>query len=191
MNLDKYDTINEKIYTLFNYLAKNIKYGYGETFYDAPCIELNTLLSNTGVCSDSAVCANYICALLGIECYSTISDKVDHEMNVVKADNGKYYFCDCTANGVGAAMWTGTRQLRAGNGGWKEFTDFALRNFGISVSPRSFPYLDDEDKKYYDEIDAEFLECYFGYSEIDNKWYDYRYFCDEEILKSLGITPVD
>lgn len=182
LNLNKYDTTNEKVVTLFNYLAKNIKYGYGERFYDAPCIELNTLLSKTGVCSDSAVCANYICALLGIECYSTVSDKVDHEMNVVKADNGKYYFCDCTANGVGAAMWTGTRQLQKVNLGWKEFTDFALRNFGISVSPRSYPYLDDEAKECFGEINVEFLEW---------KYWDYEYICDEEILKSLGITPVD
>ena len=190
LNLGQYKSNNDKVVAIFNYLATNIKYGYTDSISDYGNL-LDTLISGQGVCANNATCADYLCALSNIECHYVESDIANHAMNVVQADNGKYYFCDCTANGFGTAMWTGTRQLRAGNGGWKEFTDFALRNFGISVSPRSFPYLDDEDKKYYDEIDAEFLECYFGYSEIDNKWYDYRYFCDKDILKSLGITPVD
>ena len=182
LNLKQYNNNNDKVFAIFNYLATNIKYGEGPLIYENGYAGLDTLISKNGICADSANCANFLCFLAGIDCYYVESDIANHAMNVVQADNGKYYFCDCTANSVGAAMWKGTRELEKVNKGWKEFTDFALRNFGISVSPRSFPYLDDEAKECFGEINVEFLEW---------KYWDYEYICDEEILKSLGITPVD
>ena len=52
----------------------------------------------------------------------------------------------------------------------------------------------EEDKKDFNTQvpTKEYIEWkYFTCEDTDGKFYDYRYFCDENILKSLGIKPTN
>lgn len=75
-----------------------------------------------------------------------------------------------------------------------EFKNYIKEAFNITVSARSFPYMTEEDKKDFNTQvpTKEYIEWkYFTCEDTDGKFYDYRYFCDENVLKSLGIKPTN
>lgn len=192
ININDLKNINDKVYAIFNYLATNFTYGYTDVNLNGYFSPLVSLLTKKGVCTDSANCASYICAVEGIECYNTVSETANHEINVIKADNGQYYFCDCTA-GSEVSLFIGSREMfeiQKHN----EFKNYIKEAFNITVSARSFPYMTEEDKKDFNTQvpTKEYIEWkYFTCEDTDGKFYDYRYFCDENVLKSLGIKPTN
>ncbi len=188
ININDLKNINDKVYAIFNYLATNFTYGYTDVNLNGYFSPLVSLLTKKGVCTDSANCASYICAVEGIECYNTVSETANHEINVIKADNGRYYFCDCTA-GSKVSLFIGSREMfeiQKHN----EFKNYIKEAFNITVSDRSFPYMTEEDKKDFNsEVPTkEYLEWKYGDCDFKNGC---TYLCDENVLKSLGIKPTN
>ncbi|MDD6709785.1 MAG: Ig-like domain-containing protein [Ruminococcus sp.] len=188
ININNLKNINDKVYAIFNYLATNFTYEYTDVNLNGYFSPLVSLLTKKGVCTDSANCASYICAVEGIECYNTVSETANHEINVIKADNGQYYFCDCTA-GSEVSLFIGSREIfeiQKHN----EFKNYIKEAFNITVSARSFPYMTEEDKKDFNsEVPTkEYLEWKYGDCDFKNGC---TYLCDENVLKSLGIKPTN
>lgn len=186
--INNFKSINDKVYAIFNYLATNFTYGYTDVNLNGYFSPLVSLLTKQGVCTDSANCASYICAVEGIECYNTVSETANHEINVIKADNGRYYFCDCTA-GSEVSLFVGSREMfeiQRHN----EFKNYIKKAFNITVSARSFPYMTKENKKNFNsEVPTkEYLEWKYGDCDFKDGC---TYLCDEDVLKSLGIKPTN
>lgn len=186
--INNFKSINDKVYAIFNYLATNFTYGYTDVNLNGYFSPLVSLLTKQGVCTESANCASYICAVEGIECYNTVSETANHEINVIKADNGRYYFCDCTA-GSEVSLFVGSREMfeiQRHN----EFKNCIKKAFNITVSARSFPYMTEEDKKDFNsEVPTkEYLEWKYGDCDFKDGC---TYLCDEDVLKSLGIKPTN
>lgn len=186
--INNFKSINDKVYAIFNYLATNFTYGYTDVNLNGYFSPLVSLLTKQGVCTESANCASYICAVEGIECYNTVSETANHEINVIKADNGRYYFCDCTA-GSEVSLFVGSREMfeiQRHN----EFKNCIKKAFNITVSARSFPYMTEEDKKDFNTQvpTKEYLEWKYGDCDFKNGC---TYLCDEDVLKSLGIKPTN
>lgn len=85
ININDLKNINDKVYAIFNYLATNFTYGYTDVNLNGYFSPLVSLLTKKGVCTDSANCASYICAVEGIECYNTVSETANHEINVIRS----------------------------------------------------------------------------------------------------------
>lgn len=192
---DKITSIVSYVYNNFTYSLKDSpNYNYVSSLYENNLTSVSSLLSKKGVCSDYSYCTAYLCYLSGVECYITISTTDDHQINLVKADNGKYYFCDSIAERI----LSGTRQLKkidSTDKGYKEYLNYIKACYKITTfSERSYPCMTEEDKKDFNTQvpTKEYIEWkYFTCEDTDGKFYDYRYFCDENVLKSLGIKPTN
>lgn len=192
---DKIASIVSYVYNNFTYSLKDSpNYNYVSSLYENNLTSVSSLLSKKGVCSDYSYCTAYLCYLSGVECYITISTTDDHQINLVKADNGKYYFCDSIAERI----LSGTRQLKkidSTDKGYKEYLNYIKTCYKITTfSERSYPCMTEEDKKDFNTQvpTKEYIEWkYFTCEDTDGKFYDYRYFCDENVLKSLGIKPTN
>lgn len=192
---DKIASIVSYVYNNFTYSLKDSpNYNYVSSLYENNLTSVSSLLSKKGVCSDYSYCTAYLCYLSGVECYITISTTDDHQINLVKADNGKYYFCDSIAERI----LSGTRQLKkidSTDKGYREYLNYIKTCYKITTfSERSYPCMTEEDKKDFNTQvpTKEYIEWkYFTCEDTDGKFYDYRYFCDENVLKSLGIKPTN
>lgn len=192
---DKIASIVSYVYNNFTYSLKDSpNYNYVSSLYENNLTSVSSLLSKKGVCSDYSYCTAYLCYLSGVECYITVSTTDDHQINLVKADNGKYYFCDSIAERI----LSGTRQLKkidSTDKGYKEYLNYIKTCYKITTfSERSYPCMTEEDKKDFNTQvpTKEYIEWkYFTCEDTDGKFYDYRYFCDENVLKSLGIKPTN
>lgn len=192
---DKIASIVSYVYNNFTYSLKDSpNYNYVSSLYENNLTSVSSLLSKKGVCSDYSYCTAYLCCLSGVECYITISTTDDHQINLVKADNGKYYFCDS----ITERILSGTRQLKkidSTDKGYREYLNYIKTCYKITTfSERSYPCMTEEDKKDFNTQvpTKEYIEWkYFTCEDTDGKFYDYRYFCDENVLKSLGIKPTN
>ena len=205
LNSLKIDTLkskNDRIASIVSYVYNNFTYSLSDSpthkyifsKKENNVTNVSSLLSKKGVCSDYSYCTAYLCYLSGVECYITISTTDDHQINLVKADNGKYYFCDSIAERI----LSGTRQLKDSDStdkGYREYLNYIKACYKITTfSERSYPCMTEEDKKDFNTQvpTKEYIEWkYFTCEDTDGKFYDYRYFCDENILKSLGIKPTN
>lgn len=205
LNSLKIDTLkskNDRIASIVSYIYNNFTYSSADSpthkyifsKKENNVTNVSSLLSKKGVCSDYSYCTAYLCYLSGIECYITISTTDDHQINLVKADNGKYYFCDS----ITERILSGTRQLKkidSTDKGYKEYLNYIKTCYKITTfSERSYPCMTEEDKKDFNTQvpTKEYIEWkYFTCEDTDGKFYDYRYFCDEDVLKSLGIKPTN
>lgn len=205
LNSLKIDTLkskNDRIASIVSYIYNNFTYSlanspthkYIFSKKENNVTNVSSLLSKKGVCSDYSYCTAYLCYLSGIECYITISTTDNHQINLVKADNGKYYFCDS----ITERILSGTRQLKkidSTDKGYKEYLNYIKTCYKITTfSERSYPCMTEEDKKDFNTQvpTKEYIEWkYFTCEDTDGKFYDYRYFCDEDVLKSLGIKPTN
>ena len=205
LNSLKIDTLkskNDRIASIVSYVYNNYTYSSADSpthkyifsKKENNVTNVSSLLSKKGVCSDYSYCTAYLCYLSGVECYITISTTDDHQINLVKADNGKYYFCDS----ITERILSGTRQLKkidSTDKGYKEYLNYIKTCYKITTfSERSYPCMTEEDKKDFNTQvpTKEYIEWkYFTCEDTDGKFYDYRYFCDEDVLKSLGIEPTN
>ena len=198
INYVKYGYKNDKIASIVSYVYNNFtyslkdspNYNYVSSLYENNLTSVSSLLSKKGVCSDYSYCTAYLCCLSGVECYITISTTDDHQINLVKADNGKYYFCDSIAERI----LSGTRQLKDSDStdkGYKEYLNYIKTCYKITTfSERSYPCMTEEAKKLYNSETPtkEYIEWLYGDCDFKNGC---TYLCDENVLKSLGIKPTN
>lgn len=188
---DKIASIVSYVYNNFTYSLKDSpNYNYVSSLYENNLTSVSSLLSKKGVCSDYSYCTAYLCYLSGVECYITISITDNHQINLVKADNGKYYFCDSIAERI----LSGTRQLKkidSTDKGYKEYLNYIKTCYKITTfSERSYPCMTEEAKKLYNSETPtkEYIEWLYGDCDFKNGC---TYLCDEDVLKSLGIKPTN
>lgn len=201
LNSLKIDTLkskNDRIASIVSYIYNNFTYSSSDSpthkyifsKKENNVTNISSLLSKKGVCSDYSYCTAYLCYLSGIECYITISTTDDHQINLVKADNGKYYFCDS----ITERILSGTRQLKDGDStdkGYKEYLNYIKTCYKITTfSERSYPCMTEEAKKLYNSETPtkEYIEWLYGDCDFKNGC---TYLCDEDVLKSLGIKPTN
>lgn len=201
LNSLKIDTLkskNDRIASIVSYVYNNFTYSsanspthkYIFSKKENNATNVSSLLSKKGVCSDYSYCTAYLCYLSGIECYITISTTDDHQINLVKADNGKYYFCDS----ITERILSGTRQLKDSDStdkGYKEYLNYIKTCYKITTfSERSYPCMTEEAKKLYNSETPtkEYIEWLYGDCDFKNGC---TYLCDENVLKSLGIKPTN
>lgn len=189
---------NDRIASIVSYVYNNFTYSLSDSpthkyifsKKENNVTNVSSLLSKKGVCSDYSYCTAYLCYLSGVECYITISSTDDHQINLVKADNGKYYFCDS----ITERILSGTRQLKDSDStdkGYKEYLNYIKDCYKITTfSERSYPCMTEEDKKDFNsEVPTkEFIEWKYGDCDFKNGC---TYLCDEDVLKSLGIKPTN
>lgn len=201
LNSLKIDTLkskNDRIASIVSYIYNNFTYSSSDSpthkyifsKKENNVTNVSSLLSKKGVCSDYSYCTAYLCYLSGIECYITISTTDDHQINLVKADNGKYYFCDS----ITERILSGTRQLKDSDStdkGYKEYLNYIKTCYKITTfSERSYPCMTEEAKKLYNSETPtkEYIEWLYGDCDFKNGC---TYLCDEDVLKSLGIKPTN
>lgn len=201
LNSLKIDTLkskNDRIASIVSYIYNNFTYSSADSpthkyifsKKENNVTNVSSLLSKKGVCSDYSYCTAYLCYLSGIECYITISTTDDHQINLVKADNGKYYFCDS----ITERILSGTRQLKDSDStdkGYKEYLNYIKTCYKITTfSERSYPCMTEEAKKLYNSETPtkEYIEWLYGDCDFKNGC---TYLCDEDVLKSLGIKPTN
>lgn len=201
LNSLKIDTLkskNDRIASIVSYVYNNFTYSLSDSpthkyifsKKENNVTNVSSLLSKKGVCSDYSYCTAYLCYLSSVECYITISTTDDHQINLVKADNGKYYFCDSIAERI----LSGTRQLKDSDStdkGYKEYLNYIKTCYKITTfSERSYPCMTEEAKKLYNSETPtkEYIEWLYGDCDFKNGC---TYLCDENVLKSLGIKPTN
>ncbi|MDD5889301.1 MAG: Ig-like domain-containing protein [Ruminococcus sp.] len=200
LNSLKIDTLkskNDRIASIVSYVYNNFTYSLKDSpTYNYLCSKkennvtnVSSLLSKKGVCSDYSYCTAYLCYLSGTECYITISETENHQANVIKADNGKYYFCDSISNIIfyGKRQLSETVKIKVIN----EYEVYIKKFYNIKLLvDRSLPYMTEEDKKDFNsEVPTkEYLEWKYGDCDFKNGC---TYLCDENVLKSLGIKPTN
>lgn len=201
LNSLKIDTLkskNDRIASIVSYVYNNFTYSLSDSpthkyvfsKKENNVTNVSSLLSKKGVCSDYSYCTAYLCYLSGVECYITISTTDDHQINLVKADNGKYYFCDSIAERI----LSGARQLKDSDStdkGYKEYLNYIKTCYKITTfSERSYPCMTEEAKKLYNSETPtkEYIEWLYGDCDFKNGC---TYLCDEDVLKSLGIKPTN
>lgn len=189
---------NDRIASIVSYVYNNFTYSLSDSpthkyvfsKKENNVTNVSSLLSKKGVCSDYSYCTAYLCYLSGVECYITISTTDDHQINLVKADNGKYYFCDSIAERI----LSGARQLKDSDStdkGYKEYLNYIKTCYKITTfSERSYPCMTEEAKKLYNSETPtkEYIEWLYGDCDFKNGC---TYLCDENVLKSLGIKPTN
>lgn len=188
---------NDRIASIVSYVYNNFTYSLKDSpTYNYLCSKkennvtnVSSLLSKKGVCSDYSYCTAYLCYLSGTECYITISETENHQANVIKADNGKYYFCDSISNIIfyGKRQLSETVKIKVIN----EYEVYIKKFYNIKLLvDRSLPYMTEEDKKDFNsEVPTkEYLEWKYGDCDFKNGC---TYLCDENVLKSLGIKPTN
>ena len=188
---------NDRIASIVSYVYNNFTYSLKDSpTYNYLCSKkennvtnVSSLLSKKGVCSDYSYCTAYLCYLSGTECYITISETENHQANVIKADNGKYYFCDSISNIIfyGKRQLSETVKIKVIN----EYEVYIKKFYNIKLLvDRSLPYMTEEDKKDFNsEVPTkEYLEWKYGDCDFKNGC---TYLCDENVLKSLGIEPTN
>lgn len=200
LNSLKIDTLkskNDRIASIVSYIYNNFTYSLKDSpTYNYLCSKkennvtnVSSLLSKKGVCSDYSYCTAYLCYLSGTECYITISETENHQANVIKADNGKYYFCDSISNIIfyGKRQLSETVEIKVIN----EYEVYIKKFYNIKLLvDRSLPYMTEEDKKDFNsEVPTkEYLEWKYGDCDFKDGC---TYLCDEDVLKSLGIKPTN
>ncbi len=90
---------DEKALVIHEYFVTQYEYDYDN--YQANNIPKDSyrsgglFVNKTGVCQAYAYGYRYIMNMLGMECYVTSSDEMNHAWNIIKVD-GAYYHVDCT-----------------------------------------------------------------------------------------------
>ena len=201
LNSLKIDTLkskNDRIASIVSYIYNNFTYSSADSpthkyifsKKENNVTNVSSLLSKKGVCSDYSYCTAYLCYLSGIECYITISTTDDHQINLVKADNGKYYFCDS----ITERILSGTRQLKNSDStdkGYKEYLNYIKTCYKITTfSERSYPCMTEKAKILYNSNTPtkKYIEWLYGDCDFKNGC---TYLCDEDVLKGLGIKPTN
>lgn len=89
----------EKALTIHDYLVYNSAYDYDNylngTIPRESYSSAGLFMKGTGVCNAYAYGFQYLMTKLGIECYVTSSDSMNHAWDIIKLD-GSYYHVDCT-----------------------------------------------------------------------------------------------
>lgn len=89
----------EKALALYDYLVYECEYDYDNLVNGTVPRDSyksgGILMKGTGVCQAYAYAYMYIMNSIGIECYATISNVMNHVWNIIKID-GSYYHVDCT-----------------------------------------------------------------------------------------------
>lgn len=200
LNSLKIDTLkskNDRIASIVSYIYNNFTYSSADSpthkyifsKKENNVTNVSSLLSKKGVCSDYSYCTAYLCYLSGTECYITISETENHQANVIKADNGKYYFCDSISNIIfyGKRQLSETVEIKVIN----EYEVYIKKFYNIKLLvDRSLPYMTEEDKKDFNsEVPTkEYIEWLYGDCDFKNGC---TYLCGEDVLKSLGIKPTN
>ena len=89
-----FDTEVEQVLYVHDWILENIEYDYES---DDICINspYGAIINGTTKCQGYAMVFRYIMQLLGIDCYYTTSDKLNHIWDLVVID-GELYYVDCT-----------------------------------------------------------------------------------------------
>lgn len=89
----------EKALVIHDYLVYNGAYDYdnylNNTIPQESYSSAGLFMKGTGVCNAYAYGFQYLMTKLGIECYVTSSDSMNHAWNIIRL-NGNYYHVDCT-----------------------------------------------------------------------------------------------
>lgn len=89
----------EKALAIHDYFVYSAEYDYdnylNNTIPSESYSSAGLFMKGTGVCNAYAYGYQYIMTKLGIECYVTSSDSMNHAWNIIKLNN-KYYHVDCT-----------------------------------------------------------------------------------------------